>query len=289
MTHPRTAGFDAARPLIKPELGMDSFTPGLIHVLDAVLDAAGVERLPVSGPGLGGAAAPVAIPPVIPAMDGVGVAIDPDIAMVDVDLLAIACPTVPKATLAPWVEPIRGACIHYHMDNIRRVAAFIAQTAVESQCFTKIVENLNYSAERLHAVWPHRFPSIVAAAPYAHNPEKLANFTYANRMGNGPPESGDGWRGRGGGLIMVTGMASWKALAAFLGKSLEETFTYVRETKEGAVMAAAWFWERNDLNRAADTPGVADETQLINGGQNGANERAGKFNAVVAEMLRRAA
>lgn len=240
------------------------------------------------GPGLCGTGDAL-VAPVVPTLDGLGVKLDPEIALIDAELLAIACPGVSKAALALWVEPIRTACAHYHMDDIRRVAAFIAQTAVESQGFTKLTENLNYSAERLHEVWPHRFPTIAAAQPYAHNPVGLANFTYANRMGNGPPESGDGWAARGGGLIMVTGMAAWRALAAFLGKTLEETFAYVRTTKEGAVMAAAWFWEVNDLNRLAETPGVADETQRINGGQNGANDRTTRFSALVAEMLRREA
>jgi putative chitinase len=54
-------------------------------------------------------------------------------------------------------------------------------------------------------------------------------------------------------------------------------------------MAAAWFWETNDINRLADTPGVADETRRINGGENGLADRTNKFNALVAEMLKRGA
>jgi predicted chitinase len=50
-------------------------------------------------------------------------------------------------------------------------------------------------------------------------------------------------------------------------------------------MAAAWFWEAHDVNRLADTPGVADEVHRINGGENGLALREAKFNALVKRML----
>lgn len=48
MTHPRTAGFDAVRPIIRVAIGMD-MTPGLVRVLDTFADAAGVPKVPASG------------------------------------------------------------------------------------------------------------------------------------------------------------------------------------------------------------------------------------------------
>lgn len=63
-----------------------------------------------------------------------------------------------------------------------------------------IVENMNYTAARIVQVWPSRFKSVAEAQPYAHNPEKLGNNVYGNRLGNGPPSSGDGYRYRGRGI-----------------------------------------------------------------------------------------
>jgi putative chitinase len=104
-------------------------------------------------------------------------------------------------------------------------------------------------------------------------------------MGNGNEASGDGWRFRGGGPLQLTGRDNWTGFAKAMGMSLDDALAYGR-TVEGGVMTAAWFWEANDINRLADTPGVADESKKINGGVNGLADREAKFNALVAALLR---
>ena len=61
---------------------------------------------------------------------------------------------------------------------------------------------------------------------------------------------------------------------------------YIR-TLEGGVMSAAWFWEENDINRLADTPGVEDEARRINGGLVGIADRRDRFNRTVQRLLER--
>ncbi len=215
--------------------------------------------------------------------------------LIDAALLRVICPERTLAELEPWVDPIRAACARFEINTIRRIAAFVAQMAHESGLKAR-EEDLNYSAKRLAEVWS-RFAANPSASPKerqpnnlaracAHNPEKLANVVYANRMGNGPPESGDGWRHRGVGPLQNTGKQNHERFAEAMGMSLADALTYMR-TVEGGIMAAAWFWEANDINRLADTPGVADESRAINGGENGLADRERRFNAGVAEMLRR--
>jgi predicted chitinase len=74
---------------------------------------------------------------------------------------------------------------------------FLAQILHESGMLRTTVERFNYSARRLFQVFPKYFRSMEAAMSAVNRPnreEYIANIVYANRMGNGPPSSGDGWR-----------------------------------------------------------------------------------------------
>ena len=42
----------------------------------------------------------------------------------------------------------------------------------------EVIENLSYSAQRAHEVWPTRFSTVASAEPYAHNPRALGNKVY---------------------------------------------------------------------------------------------------------------
>ena len=274
----------ALADLLRPRLKVPGFNdPAFLLQLDQLLDAAGVPR-DVEAPAA--IAAPIALP-------GLGLAVDPEIAMVDVDLLKVACPASPREQLARFVDPIRRACQAFEINSIRRVAAFIAQMAHESRCFSCMDESLHYSsAARIKEIFGRgdagrrRFPTLASCAPYVGQAEKLANYVYANRMGNGPPESGDGWRFRGGAGIGLTGRKNWQAFADAVKMPLDQALAWAR-SPDGAIMASAWFWEVNDINRLADTPGVLDETRKINGGEHGLSDRAAKFDAIVQAMLRR--
>lgn len=92
--------------------------------------------------------------------------------------------------------------VRFKINSPVRMAAFIAQVGHESGQLTRMVENLNYSADRLRAVWPNRFDAALAAQ-VARKPEQIADIVYAGRMGNTLP--GDGWKYRGRGLIQLTG------------------------------------------------------------------------------------
>lgn len=170
----------------------------------------------------------------------------------------------------------------YGIDTPLRLAHFLAQCSHESGGFRATEENLNYKAETLTKIFPKYFRDK-DVNEYAHQPEKIANLVYGGRMGNGPVESGDGFRYRGRGLIQLTGHDNYKRFADGIEASLEEAIHFL-STPEGCVESAAWFWANNGLNEVADTDDVTKVTKKVNGGTIGLAEREAHTEAF-KEML----
>ena len=173
-----------------------------------------------------------------------------------------------------WEIPLNQVFVKYDLDTSKRQAAFIGQCAVESANFTRLQENLNYSAQRLTQVWPSRFPNISMAEPYANNPEKLADFVYAGRMGN--LQDGDGWKFHGRGLIQLTGRENYANCGSGVGVDLIDNPDLLL-TPKYAVLSAGWYWNRKQLNLLADTQEYGVMTRRINGGLTGLDERIAKI------------
>jgi putative chitinase len=169
-----------------------------------------------------------------------------------------------------WEIPLNQVFVKYEIDTPKRQAAFIGQCSYESANFTRLQENLNYTAQRLMQVWPSRFPYIIAAEPYAHNPEKLANFVYAGRMGN--LQDGDGYTYRGRGLIQITGREMYTKCGNALGIDLIDNPDLLL-TPEYATLSASWFWNKHGLNALADAQEYGTMTRRINGGTTGLDDR----------------
>jgi putative chitinase len=181
-----------------------------------------------------------------------------------VELLAriIPCSIITAET---WHAPVMEAMGRYGiLAKPRRVAAFLAQVSYESARLTRLVENLNYSAQRLMQVWPRRFPTLASAVPFAHSPEKLANAVYANRMGNGDAVSGDGWRYRGRGPKQITGRNNYSLMQRLLGLPLLDQPDLLRVPAYGALSAAA-YWDHAGCSRLIDAGDYVGVTRAING------------------------
>jgi putative chitinase len=160
-----------------------------------------------------------------------------------------------------------------------QAAHFFGQCAHESGGFKVFSENLNYSDKGLNGIFKKYFPTIASTAGYARKPEKIANKVYANRMGNGPEASGDGWKYRGRGPIQLTGKANYTAFAADIGRHdvLTNPDLVVGEL---AFESALWFFRKNGLLAVADK-GVTDAvitqiTKRVNGGTHGLDDRLKK-------------
>lgn len=102
--------------------------------------------------------------------------------------------------------------------TLPQAAIFFGNTAHETGDFTAFSENLNYRWQVLRKQWPSHFQTDAIAQAYEHQPVKIANRAYANRMGNGDENSGDGWRFRGRGAIQTTFHDNYQATANYLNR-----------------------------------------------------------------------
>jgi putative chitinase len=189
-----------------------------------------------------------------------------------------------------WADSLNLALSKYSINSVDRIASFLAQTGYESGQYNDLEENLHYTAARLVKVWPKRFPNVTFAAAYVDNPEKLANMVYANRIGNGDLQSGDGFRYRGRGLIQLTGRSNYAAASKAIGADLSGNPDLLLQP-QAASMSAAWFWQTRGLNELADDRtddnDLADFTEItrrINGGTIGVNDRFTLFKKIYAQL-----
>jgi putative chitinase len=185
--------------------------------------------------------------------------------------------TIGPATAIDAAAALNKVMPRFEINTLQRQGAFIAQALHESLGFTRMVENLNYSAETLLKIWPKRFTPETAAlygrtATHAANQQMIANVAYANRMGNGSIESGDGWRYRGRGPGQLTGASNYRLCGKALGLDLVSSPDQVAQIEVG-LMAFGWFWRANGLNELADNVEINRISARVNGGDLGLQER----------------
>ena len=197
--------------------------------------------------------------------------------MIEQRQLVAVMPALERPSL--WHGALCSAMQQFGIDTVPRAAAFLAQIAYESDQCREIQERLNFSAVGLTRTWPKRFPTLELARPYEYHPEKLANFIYANRLGNGPTESRDGYRFRGRGLIQFVGRSNYAAVSDALGVDFVSNPDSLLDPRH-ASMSAAWFWKTRGLSELADDRSDDDDsddfrqiTRVINGGLNGFLDR----------------
>ncbi|MFC6618019.1 hypothetical protein [Deinococcus radiophilus] len=127
--------------------------------------------------------------------------------MITAELLRQLNPKLTAQQADTAAHALQQAAVRFDITTPLRLAHFLAQLGHESG-FLPQGENLNYSASGLANTWPHRYsngkrdargrwlPNSLALQLH-RKPQAIADHCYANRMGNGSPASGDGWRYRG--------------------------------------------------------------------------------------------
>ncbi len=206
---------------------------------------------------------------------------------------------VKQATAQKWVDAVAAACQEFNIDTPQRIAGFLSQCAHESGGFERLQENLNYSADGMAGIWPKRFavlgpdgkpvkkdgknqPNKFALALH-RKPEMIANVVYSGRMGNGPTESGEGWKYRGRGLKQLTGKTNHSNCSKGLGVDLVDNPDLLLEPIYAA-RSAAWFWATNNCNSFADSGDIEGLTRRINGGLIGIEDRKKRYASAMRSL-----
>lgn len=136
-----------------------------------------------------------------------------------------------------------------------RLGHFLAQVREEVGSEFKVLrENLNYRSDALRKTFGNRFTEAQAIeygrGVNSANQEMIANIAYANRLGNGDADSGDGWKYRGAGCLQITGKSNFeevqKRCVRYAGKEMDP------DTLEGFVVFGMAYWMKFDLYRLAD-------------------------------------
>lgn len=191
-------------------------------------------------------------------------------------LFQIAFPTASDEIFKKYKDVLDIAIDKYDINGDHNLSAFLAHIGHESGDLKRIVENLNYSAERLLVVFPKYFKTQEEATNYARQPSRIASKVYANRMGNGKEESGDGWLYRGRGLIQLTGKSNYQRFGKHIGMDLDEVIPFL-ETPKGACISAGYFWSTNNCNDKT----MDQSTRIISGGTNGLQDRKTRYERIL--------
>lgn len=189
---------------------------------------------------------------------------------------------------ARWIQPITLAMKEFSITFPVQQAMFIAQVGHESASFTLLVESFNYSVNGLIATFGKRLSADQASAlgrqpgetsVPANRQRAIANLVYSGRMGNKAVD--DGWKYRGRGLIQITGLDNYRACGTALKLDLISNPDQLL-IDLNAVRSAAWFWQSRNCGQYADD--IQRVTQLINGGNNGINDRKARFELAKREL-----
>lgn len=189
-----------------------------------------------------------------------------------------------------WYKHFTAAMQEFGITNPKDKAMFIAQLGHESTGFTRLVESFNYSVSGLSGfVGSGRITLDQAKTLGRKTYEKvlplerqraIANLVYSKRMGNNGPS--DGWNYRGRGLIQITGLNNYRDCGNGLKVDLVAQPELLAQD-EYAARSAAWFFATKGCMKY--TGDLVRVTQIINGGQNGIDDRGDRYAAAIKVLL----
>lgn len=176
-------------------------------------------------------------------------------------------------------------------ESPQRLATALAHCSHETAGFSirNLTENINYTHQRMAAVWPNRFPSADAVRDrYGSGPgwqKKAFDDIYGNRMGNRPGTSdGSNYIGRGG--PQITGRDGYREVGKRANLPLEDQPALAcLPENQPKILAGFWTWK--GLNKLADSADPIGATvRPWNGGTNGLAERRSEYARILPIVQR---
>jgi putative chitinase len=180
-----------------------------------------------------------------------------------------------------FLQPLNAAMRRHEINTGKRIAAFLAQVAVESN-------ELRHTHELWSSKKDFKLPGVHRAAYTATSKEDYFKHWYGKRTDLGNATAEDGYTYRGRGAIQVTGKSNYAAIASAIGYPLITQPDLLETDVTADMLASAYFFAGlKKLNPVAD--GVLPDklesivavnkilTQRVNGGANGISERLAYF------------
>lgn len=165
-------------------------------------------------------------------------------------------------------EKYRSLFEKYGVCTPLRIAHFMAQIDAESGLIPKRESLYFKTVQGLRSTFltPFSGKSDAFVSKYLKDSVKCANYVYANRGGNGPEASGDGYKYRGGGFLQNTFRNGYANLKAKTGFDFVANPDIILE-EDKALLCALLFWQDNGLNKYADADNLDAVSDQINIGR----------------------
>jgi len=209
-----------------------------------------------------------------------------------------------EGVLEALIDAIAQYGSDYGLTDQNKVEHFLAQAAHETAGppgewdeFYSLEEFLDYdTAEEIAGTFDSFFGDEGQPDPadYVNDPEKLANYVYGNNddLGNGPPESGDGYKYRGRGFFQLTGKYNYQEFSTYYEENHNpdaenQDFVEIPDLVLSpviAAMSALWYFETYVIPDIEGEWTVESVSAAVAGSEEGLEDREHRYDEIAANI-----